>query len=102
MIPFFFSGVAYHEDLNSPVSLDTAKKIQEIVKIELMNVKEGFVLELAGGFRRCVTCAYLNYHQYLLYFEILDCYWHVLYFRSIHEIYIIKIYISQSSRHSFC
>ncbi|XP_068222422.1 DNA-directed DNA/RNA polymerase mu-like [Palaemon carinicauda] len=48
-------GVAYHSDLNTPVSLDIAKKIKEIVNIELSKIKEGYVLELAGGFRRGKT-----------------------------------------------
>ncbi|XP_066959994.1 DNA-directed DNA/RNA polymerase mu-like isoform X2 [Macrobrachium rosenbergii] len=48
-------GVTYHSNLNTPVTLDIAKKIMELVNIELCKIKEGFVLELAGGFRRGKT-----------------------------------------------
>ncbi|KAK4302410.1 hypothetical protein Pmani_025490 [Petrolisthes manimaculis] len=45
-------GVAYYEDLNTPVTRETAERIQGVVRRELDQVTQGYKLELMGGYRR--------------------------------------------------
>ncbi|XP_069989078.1 DNA-directed DNA/RNA polymerase mu isoform X2 [Penaeus vannamei] len=45
-------GIAYHHDLNTPVTREDAGKIESILKEQLNYIKSGYTLEMTGGFRR--------------------------------------------------
>ncbi|XP_037785213.1 DNA-directed DNA/RNA polymerase mu-like [Penaeus monodon] len=45
-------GVAYHQDLSTPVTREDARKIESILKEQLDVIKPGYTLEITGGFRR--------------------------------------------------
>jgi hypothetical protein len=48
----YISGLAFHEDLTTPVILAEAETFAEIVRTEAERILPGVITTLVGGFRR--------------------------------------------------
>ena len=48
-------GLAFHEDLTSPVSVEEADTFARLVQAEAERILPGVITTLTGGFRRCLS-----------------------------------------------
>ena len=48
------AGLAFHEDLTSPVSGEEADTFVRLVQTEAERIAPGVITTLTGGFRRCL------------------------------------------------
>ncbi|XP_074642693.1 DNA-directed DNA/RNA polymerase mu-like isoform X2 [Tubulanus polymorphus] len=51
-------GLAFYEDLTTPVNRDEALALKDLVKTELVDLLPGALVELTGGFRRGKPCGH--------------------------------------------